>query len=266
MEHQVVAAGTLEHVRHRQHRERGVGAAQLEHLRTRLDVGEDAGVTELHALGLAGGARGVDDGRQRIGLERLDLERRRGCWQEGGEGVGRWGGPGRRRRGSLDADHRRQGRHQFAQAGQGTRRVQHQQPGVGITDAPGDVLGVVDHVQRHHDQSHAERGLVDRDPLHAVLQADRDAVALLEAAHPECLLPASGEGDHLRDRIIVPRRSFGAAIGSRAGFPLPVQHLVRRARMTLQQLCEVVHPGVPGGARMQSLARLLESGTSGGCR
>ena len=92
------------------------------------------------------------------------------------------------------------------------------------------------------------------------------AVALLEAAHPERLLPARGEGDHLRDRIIVPRRSFGAAIGFRAGFPLPVQHLVRRARMTLQQLCEVVHPGVPGGARMRSIDKVLESGTNGGRR
>ena len=88
----------------------------------------------------------------------------------------------------------------------------------------------------------------------------------LEAARAEGLLPARGEGDHLRDRIIAPRRTLCAVLGRRACLPLPVQHLVRRVRMTLQQLCEVVHPGVPGGARMRSIDKVLESGTNGGRR
>ena len=225
---------------------------------------------QLHALGLAGGAGGVDDGRQRVGFQRMDFERRRRRRQERVDGVDlrerRLAFARCRSGGRLDADDGRQRGHEFAQAGQGPGGVQHQEAGIGVVDAPGDVLGIVDHIQGHHDQSHAQGRLVDRHPLHAVLQADGDAIAFLEAARAEGLLPARGEGDHLRDRIIAPRRTLCAVLGRRACLPLPVQHLVRRVRMTLQQLCEVVHPGVPGGARMRSIDKVLESGTNGGRR
>ena len=61
------------------------------------------------------------------------------------------------------------------------RAFDDQRPGLGIAGAPRDVLRIVIDVERNDDEPQSERGEVERDPIDAVAQADRDAVARLEA-------------------------------------------------------------------------------------
>ena len=135
---------------------------------------------------------------------------------------------------------------------QHTRRFEHQQPRLAVGEAPRDVLGIVDHVERNHDEAKAEAGLVDRNPVHAVLHAQGNAVATLEAALEECLLPARGEIDDLAGRVAFPLLPG----------PLLIQHLRGGGLVLLQRFGEVVHGGErqSDGATIARFRRQLEAG------
>ena len=58
--------GQAEHVRHRQHGERGVVVGDADVLERIVDVGAEAAAVEHHALRVAGGAGGIVDDRERV--------------------------------------------------------------------------------------------------------------------------------------------------------------------------------------------------------
>ena len=233
LQHQVVATGALEHVGQRQHGQRDVLAVDRDHPRTRAQVPQHVAVGELHALGSPGGAGGVDEGGERIVADRAHLERRCLRGQEGVQPGGFVVGDG------FDADERGRIGHAFAQSREHPRRVEHQQPCPRVLQAGGDVVGVVDHVEGHHHERESQRSLVDGDPLGAVLQADRHPVAGLEAVVAEGLLPARGEGEHVRGRILAPARRAVAVL------PLPVQDPGGVVRVAGEQVGKAVGHAVP---------------------
>ncbi len=97
------------------------------------------------------------------------------------------------------------------------RALDDQQPRLRVIHAPCDIVGIVVDVQRNHDQSQAQRGLVDGDPVDAVARAQRDALAGLQSFAPERRLPAADTQRHFIDGDVLPRFSGEMA----------VQHAVR---------------------------------------
>ena len=69
-----------------------------------------------------------------------------------------------------------------------------------LRGAPRDVVGIVVDVERDDDQPKPERGQVERDPVDAVAQADRDAIAGREAQRTEGGLPAADQRGDFRRR------------------------------------------------------------------
>ena len=74
-----------ERVKERENAEDGVFGADVDHLENAFGFGLKVAVREHHALGIAGGARGVEDHRDVVGGDGNGLEVAR----PGGEDVGR---------------------------------------------------------------------------------------------------------------------------------------------------------------------------------
>ena len=165
---QVVAAGALEHVRQRQHRQEAVVGPRHAGRAAGVDVGDDVAVRQHHALGpsrrcprcsrsspasSAATARDLDGSPPSRGQERSTGRR---------AGALRFGVVGRAARRPAAAAHRpspvAQGRRRGARSRRSTQRR------LGVADAPRDVVGVVVDVERHDDEPEAERREVDRDP------------------------------------------------------------------------------------------------------
>ena len=197
-EREVVAAGALEHVRQRQERQEHVVGMGHARARAAFDVGENVAVGEHHALGPARGARGVADRGKRVVFEIRDFEGKVALRQPRIDALVAAAGFGLQ---AQDARRRRCGlREQTGHAA----GLDHEQARAAVLDAPGDVLGVVVHVKRHDHQAEAERGLVGRDPVHAVFQAQRQAVAALKSFGPQQLLPACRASSHFPCRQVAP--------------------------------------------------------------
>ena len=79
------------------------------------------------------------------------------------------------------------------------RALDDQRPRLGIGGAPRDVVRIVVDVERDDDDPQSERGQVERDPVDAVSQADRDAVAGCEAQRPQRRLPAPDQRREFAD-------------------------------------------------------------------
>ncbi len=151
---------------------------------------------EHYALGTADGARGIADRRESAGFEGRDLELGRLLWKRRFDRLApasRFGG---------QTENAREGRTHICESIGHAASLRHEEPRAAVFQAPGDVLRIVVHVERHDDETEPERGLIGRNPVDAVSQAQRDAIASRKALGAQVLLPARGvRGDLARGNI-----------------------------------------------------------------
>jgi len=187
-----------------------------------MGVEQDVAVTEHHALGLAGGARGIDDGGQLVGLQGMGLQLALEAEQPVGQGIqARVVGLVIR----LDGVHGDDAPETFEAVAhlQDLLPLQaalhHHQLHIGLAHDVGDVLGAVVGVQGHGDQAQPQTGLVEHHPFPAVAQHDRHPVAGLEALLEHGLLPSAHLGGHLAPGALHPGvlADVKLAIGQRVG-------------------------------------------------
>ncbi len=157
-----------------------------------------------HALGSAGGAGGVDDGRQSLRVARHVArrpaifgkpfrQRFHPCIASVGHRVD---GKDAREAGELALDVRK--RVPLIGA------LQQQHLAAGILENVSDVVRPVLGVERHHHQPQAQRRLVERHPFRRILQHHRDAVARLQTVALERRLPARDLAIDLRPGVVAP--------------------------------------------------------------
>ena len=182
-EREVVGGRAFEGVRERQEREEGLVTARLQVLEHALDVRDDVAVREHHALGVARGARGVDERGEVGGLGSLLGQLARFAELE--EGL--LGHDGNRRLQIVavlvvgdddEADLGRLGG--LADLLPLEELVGHEDLGTGVVQDEGGGLRRVDGVQRHRHERVRERGEVEEDRFGAVGQEHRHAVAANE--------------------------------------------------------------------------------------
>ena len=182
---QVIATRALKRVRQRQERQEHVVHRGCDALKHRLHVADHVAVREHHALGLAGGARGVDEGGQVLGAG----------WRGGRQlsGAGRAGQPLRQRANGravgsggtgvdlaivVHDDHRAQCRKRRAYGPDvlpvlGLAHDEH--GGFAVGQDVGNAAWVVDGVQGHRHAACGQRGLVCTHGVQAVGQQDGHA-------------------------------------------------------------------------------------------
>src|SRR5207247_4122987 len=95
----------------------------------------------------------------------------------------------------------------------------------------GDVFRVIVRVERHDDETEAERTLVGRDPVDSVFQAQRDPVARREARGAQKRLPARGVRCDLARGDVSP-----AALGE-----LAVEEWLGCGELCVEKTCDVGH-------------------------
>ena len=151
-----------------------------------------------HALGLAGGARGIDDSRQFVAIARpLVLQPGLGwqplvCVAQARLIV----------RGDLvQADHALDAAELVAHRAHllplfGSLEQQH--PGLRIVDDVSRIVRPVHGIQRNHDQAQRHRRLFEHHPLRTVAQHQCDAVACRQVLAQQRVLPARHLVAHLR--------------------------------------------------------------------
>ena len=250
----VVAGGALEGVGQRQKRQEHVARRRGQALVAGLDVGDDVGMREHHALRPAGGARGVDDGREvrrlhvggscigsreRAAAIEPALERHDAAIARLGCRVGAYADD------ALQACEPVVGRGQLPPA---VERVDQQHPGAAVLEDVDDALRVIDGMERHRHQAPRQRRLVHRHVLYAVGHQDRDAVAVGETFLVESPAPALYELPDLLPAIGDP--APGALIEMTVGFcergcrDAPAEQGRQRADLVQARICalrNVIH-------------------------
>ena len=191
---QVITGRALKGVRQRQEGKEHVVCRGHDALQNRLYVGHDVAVRQHHALGLAGGARGVNDGRQIVPgrcqhSSRRALARR----QPAGQRIDRHGFAGGWDRVYLVGDHNAPQRGQcqaqaFNRAPLRERR-HHQHARLAVRQDVGNAAGVVDGMQRHRHKTLCQRRLVQADRIQAVGQQDGDACMVRQLHGGQRLTP-----------------------------------------------------------------------------
>ena len=193
-------------------------------------------MAEHHALGPAGGSRGVNNGRQRGRIAR-HVARLAATLRQ--PLIDRF--EPRVVAGARQRFHR-QDAHQpaelIAHAGEGFPllvRAEQQHLATGIVEDIGDVFGTVLRIQRHHDQAEAERRLIKDHPLRRVAQHHRHAIAGLQTVAFQRRLPARDLVIHLRPGVIapvgVPRVEIAAGDCLRRAFDALAEQAVERYRL-----------------------------------
>ena len=196
-----------------------VALAELPRLREHLGIGGEIAAREHRALGSAGGAGGVDDGRRRTGAP----------------------GPGRSGRGSAMAHEI--GQRPLAVRAEGfdvrhagtlgqrfdrgpLRGAHHGDPRFGVVQEMSDLMKGVRDVDRHEDGAQAQTGRVQQHSVHRLVRLDENPVARIDAArnqgrresgrlHTEGRigqLPAFGRSNENAPRAVA-RRSFNPIAG-----------------------------------------------------
>ena len=223
-----------ERMEERQHAQHGVALRHVDHGKGRLALAGEVAVREHHALGVGGGARGVENHRgvsaagwarrkRHLGARRAQhpvdrLARVVARPVHAHERKGR-GGPGGRHRLLC---HRQQ-------AGAG-----HEQPGTRGREHGRDLRGRVVGVERHGHGADAQHGQVDGAPARVVVGQNRAAIARRHPLRDE----PSGDGvGH------VPKIAIGDLLQARR--PL---HLDRHVG------------GKPGGGRVEDVPEVLHAG------
>ena len=92
------------------------------------------------------------------------------------------------------------------------RVLDDEQSRLGVGDAPRDAVGIVVDIERNDDESEPKRGEIERDPVDAVFQANRNAIAGNEPAHGESGLPAPDERGDLADGDVTPFSAIEMAV------------------------------------------------------
>src|ERR1041385_7371823 len=245
-ERQVVAAGALEHVRKRKQGEKYIVTPREAQTLAGGDVREDVAVREHHPLRPARSPRGVANRGKGAVFERRDVERARLLRQHRLDHVtaaARIGG---------EAQHARQRRGDGLQRVGHAAALRHEQAGAAVLQAPGDVFRVVVRVERHDDETEPERTLVGRDPVDAVFQAQRDAVAGCKALGAQKRLPARRIGGDFARGDISP-----AAL-----VELAVENSLGRGEMRAEKTCDVCHGGAVLGSGPVNEARPIHHAES----
>ncbi len=169
------------------------------------DVGHAGPVGQHHALREAAGPAGV--GQQREVDGRVDRHGRRGV------AVGQQLGE---RRGALDRlpedDDLRAADELDRGAGGGQeRRRREQEPGAGVADLGGDLVGRVERVDPGHDPAGGHRAVAAEQPFRSVGRQDREHVALAQTARGQ----PGGDPSDAERQLGVGERAPGGAVDHR---------------------------------------------------
>ena len=166
---QIVAAGAFQHVRQGQEGQKSVFPISGNALQHTLYIEQDVAMAEHDTLGPAGGAGGINNGGQCVGVNRFDTQcvvicrqpvlcRKR--LQAGSGGFDRI-----QRNNALQARQRIVNRLKRLPL---LRATDHQQPGATVLQHQADVVRTVIHIQGDQDEAESLGGDIEGGPLRAV--------------------------------------------------------------------------------------------------